>query len=64
MVSKNIAGKEMFVKVCMQCGSDNVKPFSGDQNDVFGLNPKYECFNCGVVGMPVEKDFLHPFRGK
>lgn len=46
--------KEIYVKVCMRCRSVNIKPFSGDDNHVFGLNPKYSCLDCGSVGMPVE----------
>ncbi|GEM_PF-3851829 len=46
--------EEKFVKVCMKCESPNIKPFSADDNDVFGLNPKYTCMDCGSVGMPIE----------
>ncbi len=46
--------EEKFVKACMRCNSVNIKPFSGDENDIFGLNPKYQCLDCGSVGMPIE----------
>lgn len=53
MASKQKSG-EIYVKVCMKCESPNIKIFSPDDNDAFGLNPKYQCLDCGSVGMPIE----------
>ncbi len=38
----------------MNSQSLSIKIFSPDDNDAFGLNPKYECLDCGSAGMPVE----------
>ena len=52
--SKQKPGESQFAKACMKCQSFNIKVFSGDDNNVFGLNPKYQCMDCGSVGMPIE----------
>ncbi|MBI4210631.1 MAG: hypothetical protein HY544_03950 [Candidatus Diapherotrites archaeon] len=46
--------RDGFVKVCMRCRSPDVRVFSGDDNDAFGLNPKYSCNACAYVGMVIE----------
>ncbi len=51
---KQKAAEGSFAKACMKCRSFNIKAFSPDDNDVFGLNPKYQCLDCGSVGMPIE----------
>lgn len=43
-----------FQKACMRCESRKIRVFPGDDNDFYGLNPKYECTRCGFVGMPLE----------
>ena len=54
MASGNLKSDKGFSLACMYCHSFNIKVFSPDDNDFFGLNPKYECRACGKVGMPVE----------
>ena len=45
---------ETFEKACMYCKSFNIKVWPSDDNEAYGLNPKYECQDCRKVGMPVE----------
>lgn len=53
MAGKHV-GKEVFIRACMKCQSPDIKIFSGDDNDAFGLNPKYQCLDCGSIGMAIE----------
>ncbi len=54
MIKKKEMPGQKFAKACMHCKSFNVKGWSSDDNHAFGANPKYQCMDCGSVGMPIE----------
>ncbi len=49
-----LGGRKTYAKACMRCKSVNIKIFQADDNAAFGLNPKYECLDCGAAAMPIE----------
>ncbi|HLC78824.1 MAG TPA: hypothetical protein VJG83_00200 [archaeon] len=52
MEKENGDAEKKFYKACIYCKSFNVKPYSVDE--AFSAAPKYQCEDCGKIGMPIE----------
>ena len=50
--NKGKGQESAYTLACMTCKSHNLKVVSADE--ALTVAPKYECLDCGRVGMPIE----------